>query len=297
MLLMTYARPEKPRRRSVPPERSAVPSRTTRLLAVEHPEVVVTPWYRLGFLLTSMVAGLSSVAIKQLLLPIQVGLLAPTTTNTAFALVSSMGALAGLLAAPLTGALSDRTVSRWGRRRPWLLAGILVGVAGLLLMAVARTIPWLLLGEILEQIGVDTVLSTVTALIPDQIPPPQRPGLAALCGMAPVVGGVLGLVGITLLTNPRVVAQGYLVLAVGSLLCTGFFVLVLRERPCHAQPSHRGIRGYFYAALCVRLPRAILSAPCSPGCWLFSPLLCWDRICSSPCRCVGIWQWWKQHAP
>ncbi len=195
------------------------------------PEQPVTPLYRVGFVLTSMVAGLSSVAIKQLLLPIQVGLLAPANTNTAFAVVSSLGALAGLLAAPLTGALSDRTVSRWGRRRPWLVAGILVGVLGLLIMAVASTIPVLLLGEILEQIGVDTILANVTALITDQIPERHRPGMAALNGMAPVVGGVLGLVVITTLTNPRMVAQGYLLLALGSLLCTGLFLLVLRERP------------------------------------------------------------------
>lgn len=64
----------------------------------------ITSFYRVGFLLTSMVAGLSSVCIKQLLLPLQVSLLAPTQTNTTFALVSSLGALAGFLAAPLTGA-------------------------------------------------------------------------------------------------------------------------------------------------------------------------------------------------
>src|SRR6266568_3165481 len=75
-------------------------------------------FYRGGFLLASMVAGLSSVCIKQLLLPIQVGIIDPHNTNTSFAVVSAIGAFAGLVAAPLTGALSDRTMSRWGRRRP-----------------------------------------------------------------------------------------------------------------------------------------------------------------------------------
>ena len=56
------------------------------------------PWVRvrlpsrLSFLLASMVGGLSSVCIKQLLLPIQVSQLAPHATATAFALVASLGA-------------------------------------------------------------------------------------------------------------------------------------------------------------------------------------------------------------
>ncbi|HZO72740.1 MAG TPA: MFS transporter [Ktedonobacteraceae bacterium] len=187
--------------------------------------------YRVGLLLASMVGGLSSVCIKQLLLPIQVSQLAPHATATAFALIASLGACAGLIAAPLAGALSDRTVSRWGRRRPWIVGGTLIAVVGLLTMAWAGTIPLLLLGEVLAQLGVDTILATVTALIPDQIPERQRSGPAALNGMAPIVGGVLGLVLVTRLTAPSVVWQGYVVLATVSVGFMSVFLLVLRERP------------------------------------------------------------------
>jgi len=38
--------------------------------------------YRVGFTLASMVAGLSSMCIKQLLLPLQVSFIAPHSTNT-----------------------------------------------------------------------------------------------------------------------------------------------------------------------------------------------------------------------
>jgi MFS family permease len=198
-----------------PPSAETQPARAESLRQEHRP---ITPLYR-------------TVCIKQLLLPIQVGLLAPTQTNTAFAVVSSLGALAGLLAAPITGALSDRTTSRWGRRRPWVGVGILVGLAGLLLMALAPNIPLLLVGEILEQLGVDAVLANVTALIPDQIPQRQQATMAALNGMAPVVGGVLGLVLVTSLTNPRVVEQGYLLLALFSCLFVATFLCLLREPP------------------------------------------------------------------
>ncbi|HZO75414.1 MAG TPA: MFS transporter [Ktedonobacteraceae bacterium] len=191
--------------------------------------------YRTGFFLASMVGGLSSVCIKQLLLPIQVSQLAPRSTATSFALIASVGACAGLIASPLSGALSDRTISRWGRRRPWIIGGTLLAAVGLLLMAVATTVPALLIGEVLAQIGVDTILATITALIPDQIPEPQRAGPSALNGMAPIVGGVLGLVLVTRLTAPNVVWQGYVLLAAVSVGCIGLFLLILREQPVSRQ--------------------------------------------------------------
>ena len=199
--------------------------------------------YHIGFLLASMVAGISSVCIKQLLLPIQISILAPHSTNTSFAVVSAIGALAGFLATPITGALADRTVSRWGRRRPWIAIGMLIGAVGLGIMALATTIPLLILGEILEQLGVDAVLSNVTALIPDQVPEHKRTQTSALNGMAPVVGGVVGLILVATFTDVHHIFQAYVLLAFVSLLCVGFFLIVLREYPvAHSQiaPFHLG---------------------------------------------------------
>ncbi len=187
--------------------------------------------YSLFLMLATMVGGLSSVCIKQLLLPIQVSILAPANTNTSFTIVASVGAFAGLVAAPLTGALSDRTTLRWGRRGPWIVFGTITAVVGMIIMAFSTTIPVLLFGEILAQIGVDTILSTVTALIPDQVPPSQRSFISALVGLAPNVGGVVGLILVTRLTNTRIVSQGYILMAVASFLFIALFMLILRERP------------------------------------------------------------------
>ncbi|SRR5713226_1591245 len=187
--------------------------------------------FRVLFGLASMVGGLSSVCIKQLLLPIQVSILAPANINTSFALVASIGAFAGLLAAPLSGALSDRTTLRWGRRRPWIIFGVISAVIGLVIMAQSQNIPTLLIGEIIAQIGVDTILSTVTAIIPDQVPPSQRPLTSAFNGMAPIVGGVIGLILVTRFTNTRYPAQGYYLMAGVSFLLIVLFLLVLREKP------------------------------------------------------------------
>src|SRR5690349_19857869 len=74
----------------------------------------------------------------QLLLPAQVDeRLHPedwVDSVVAFGAISGVAALATIIAYPLTGALSDRTTSRFGRRRPWILIGALVFAASLVLL-------------------------------------------------------------------------------------------------------------------------------------------------------------------
>ncbi|HEY7418012.1 MAG TPA: MFS transporter, partial [Ktedonobacteraceae bacterium] len=187
--------------------------------------------YLFGLSLSVMIGGLSSVCIKQLLLPIQVGQLAPHDKNTVLALIASVGALAGLLVLPLIGALSDRTILRTGRRRPWIAWGIAVAVGGMCLMAFAHSIPLLLIGEIGAQAGVVSVLTVTTALLPDQVPPAQRRLVAACVGMAPNVGGVIGLLLVARLTDTRIIAEGYVLMAAISLGCVMLFLAILEDPP------------------------------------------------------------------
>lgn len=190
------------------------------------------------YMLASMIGGLSSVCIKQLLLPLQVSQLDPHNTYISFLIVASLGAVAGLIASPLAGALSDRTTSRWGRRRPWIIGGVVTLAIGLIIMAFAPTILVLLGGEIIAQFGADTLLATETALIPDLVSPAQRSMVAAFNGMAPIVGGTVGLLLVARLTNVRIISQGYILLAVVSLVLVGIFLLVLRETPVPAEEVH-----------------------------------------------------------
>ena len=63
----------------------------------------------------------------QLLLPAQVEAQLSATSwvdkVVAFGVVSGIAGMFALIAFPLTGALSDRTTSRLGRRRPWIRRG------------------------------------------------------------------------------------------------------------------------------------------------------------------------------
>src|SRR3954454_12415172 len=75
-----------------------------------------------------------------LTLQLKVAQLTAVSPEIALSLVLGVGALAAIVANPVFGRLSDRTTSRWGMRRPWLVGGVLVALAGLLVVAVAPSI-------------------------------------------------------------------------------------------------------------------------------------------------------------
>jgi MFS family permease len=54
--------------------------------------------------------------------------------------VLSIGAFFALASNPFFGRLSDRTTSRFGMRRPWLIGGVIGGAAALSIVARADTI-------------------------------------------------------------------------------------------------------------------------------------------------------------
>ena len=65
----------------------------------------------------------------------------PTGRTSALGLVLGVGAVAAFLGNAVFGRLSDRTTSRFGRRRPWLVGGVLVMAAALLLISHAGSRP------------------------------------------------------------------------------------------------------------------------------------------------------------
>ncbi len=192
----------------------------------------VTLLYRVLFSLAAIVMGVNNVTIKQLLLPAQIAHIDPTNKIIAFTLIASVGGIAGVIGSPLIGSLSDRTTGRWGRRRPWIIVST-VGIAtGLIIMGLSTSIWEVLVGEVIVQFCADALLAVCTAIIPDQIPLSQRYVVSALAGMAPLVGGGVGIIIVSRLTNVLVHPdQGYFIVAAISVLFVLSFLSVFREQP------------------------------------------------------------------
>jgi MFS family permease len=103
-----------------------------------------------------------------------------------------IGALASTIAAPAWGAISDRTTSRWGRRRPWMVVGVVGGGIGLLIMATAPTMLLLGVGWVLAQIAFNANQAMLNAVLPDAIPEHKRGRVSGLLGLTASVAPLAG---------------------------------------------------------------------------------------------------------
>jgi MFS family permease len=108
--------------------------------------------------------------------------------TSALALVAGVGAAAAFLANVIFGRLSDRTTSRWGRRRPWIIAGTVVMTLAFAIMALGTNVATVTVGWFLAQAGANAAFAPFIATLADHVPKAQRGKLAAALGMAQNVG-------------------------------------------------------------------------------------------------------------
>ena len=71
---------------------------------------------------------------------------------SSLAVVTGIGALLAMAANPFFGKLSDRTSSPLGMRRPWMVIGLVGGSLGILVVALAPSVPVVLVGWCIAQV-------------------------------------------------------------------------------------------------------------------------------------------------
>ncbi|MEV5846144.1 MFS transporter [Streptomyces sp. NPDC051985] len=125
-------------------------------------------------------------------LSIRVGQLDPDGKASSLAFVASVGAAGALIANPLFGALSDRSVSRFGQRRPYIIGGVVLGSLAVIGIGFAPSIPTLALGWALAQIAFNAAVAALVAVLPERVPTLLRGRVSGFMGMTPQVGVVGG---------------------------------------------------------------------------------------------------------
>ncbi|UUU24883.1 MFS transporter [Streptomyces sp. DSM 40750] len=148
--------------------------------------------------------------------------------------VLSVGALLAMLGNPVFGALSDRTTGRFGRRRPWLLGGMVAGLAGLVVVALGSSVLTLMLGWALAQLGINATLAALTSCVPDLVPDRQRARVSGIVGMTLSLSLVAGAGLAQLFSGSLFLA--FLVPGLIGLVSVGFLTVVIgdRDRPARA---------------------------------------------------------------
>ncbi|MBC3842493.1 MFS transporter [Streptacidiphilus sp. 4-A2] len=183
------------------------------------PGAAVGGRWLLGFVVANFGMQIALQTPSTFLIPQQIAAIDPQGKVTAYAWASALGAVAGLFAAPLAGALSDRTTGRFGRRRPWMLGGAAASMAVLLETGLATTVWAVSLGALLLSAAMCALGAGLNTVVPDQVPVGERGRVLGWAAVPQAAGLALGgvLVGIA----PGNLA-GYLVLAAALLLVLPF---------------------------------------------------------------------------
>jgi MFS family permease len=144
-------------------------------------------WFSLNF----QTAALLPVVIPaQLLLFIAPGAVGNAQQAVALGWLSALGALFALVIQPLTGAISDRTRSRLGRRRPFILLAAVVYLVGIAGLATAPELIVFVIGFALAQVAANIGTAAYQGLLPDRVPPEQRGAASGFLGLMTILGNV-----------------------------------------------------------------------------------------------------------
>jgi len=202
-----------------------------------------------AYTLAQIGAFVSFMPLFQVLLPLKAESIDPAGKALLLSQVAFFGALVASVANLLAGAISDRTTSRFGRRRPWMVLGSL-GASGAYLVIMAARTPWALItGIILFQLTFNLMFSALVAVMPDRVPDAQKGRVAAFLSLGNPIGTMAGalLIGGLLVTE----TTRYLAIILVLLITLAPFVLKLDDKPLlrNARPPFK--LGAFVAGLWV----------------------------------------------
>ncbi|MFZ3572252.1 MFS transporter [Streptomyces sp. BH097] len=161
-------------------------------------------------------------------LPLIMERIAPDNKETALGVATGITAFGGMILAPLCGALSDRTTSRYGMRRPGLAIGAALAVVGLTWLGLAGSLPAVFGALVVLAIGQALANASHSAMTPDSIPEHARGrvvGFESMLGLlAALIAGIVG---------PQFIDNQFLMAAGGVPLLIVTFVIgvwIYRDR-------------------------------------------------------------------
>ncbi|HEV2139949.1 MAG TPA: MFS transporter [Candidatus Dormibacteraeota bacterium] len=186
-------------------------------------------WVAIGYLWNSLTALILPEMIIQFV--------GRAHEGVAASLLKSIGTVMAVIWQPIVGGISDRTVTRWGRRRPFIVAGTVGDLLFLTGIALAGSYWWLVVFYFLLQFASNTAQAPYQGLLPDVVPEGQRGQASGYYGVANLVGIAGGTVGAGLLIVH--LSRGAAIASIAIVLLTTMLATVLfvpdRVKPVETQ--------------------------------------------------------------
>lgn len=150
--------------------------------------------YRLGFGLLFGLLGwlVPYLGVNSTLLPAKIQQIAPNQKVEIVALLSTIAMIVATIANIIEGALSDRTVSRWGKRNPWIFAGMISTLICFYFLTKVTTISGIIINWSLFQVALNMMVAPLVAFIADKAPEKYRGSISAFYGVGMNIGTPVG---------------------------------------------------------------------------------------------------------
>lgn len=156
--------------------------------------------------------------------------------NTALGSLRTAGLLIAMVVQPAAGLLSDRSTSRFGRRRPFILVGVIFDLIFLGLIAISGSYWWLFATTMLLQVSANVSHGPLQGLIPDMVPEAQRGRSSAVKAILELLPIVLVAIIIANLVSAGKFNLAVIATGVGLLLTMLLTLALVKEKPLTEKP-------------------------------------------------------------
>jgi len=158
--------------------------------------------------------------------------------NTCLGLLTFSGLMLAILVQPIAGMISDRSNSRWGRRRPYILIGTIAALPFIFGIGFATSFAAIFAIYLLLQISTNVAQGPYQAFIPDMVPEEKRGQASGWKSLLEVGGAVAVVLLVGQLMGRYYAGEGiswfWLTLGVVAIVLLGTMlatVLTVKEHP------------------------------------------------------------------
>lgn len=166
----------------------------------------------------------------------------PDDAIAVYGSITAVAALFALFGNPFFGRLSDRSRSRFGKRRTFFVGGMIAGTAAVAAIGLSTDVPLIMAGWCAAQLAYNAAIAALTAVLADYVPQQQRgrvAGITGVCNFAALAGAAYIAAWFSANTFLMFVAP-----AVMGLILVAIFAPLLKEDPATDRREALSLRSF-----------------------------------------------------